>query len=147
MTIFCRNEKGWDGLYYFPYAQIEKDTRVILYGAGRVGQDYIYQIAQSEYCSLLFIVDSDWKRLGVRDPEQIRLTPAVSYDHVIIAIKDRNATMEARDYLLDLGVEEKKIVVPRKFLYIPAADTNLERFLSGYGHTEIRQYFIRQRGI
>ena len=85
-------------MYYFPYVQIEKGSRGILYGAGRVGQDYAYQIAQSGYCGLLFIADRAWKRLGAEDPERIRLTPAASYDHVIIAIKDSTVAMEARDW-------------------------------------------------
>ncbi|MDR1246033.1 MAG: FkbM family methyltransferase [Clostridiales Family XIII bacterium] len=43
--------------YLFPFEKIKKGSRIVLYGGGLVGREYIRQIREKDYCEILYIVD------------------------------------------------------------------------------------------
>lgn len=47
--------------YYarFPFEKIHKDSKVVLYGAGRVGRAMFEQNKIKKHCAIVGIVDSD----------------------------------------------------------------------------------------
>lgn len=48
----------------FPFEKIPKESRVILYGAGRVGRSMFEQNQASEHCVIVGIVDSNISSRG-----------------------------------------------------------------------------------
>lgn len=98
-------EKVWR----FPFEKIAKDSKVVLYGAGKAGQDMHKQIVQTQYCELVRWVDKKWSALegDIDNPELIRET---EYDYVVIAISSADIVSVVKAYLKSIGVNEDKIV-------------------------------------
>ena len=46
--------------YLFPFEFVEKGSKIVIFGAGKVGQNYIQQLNLSNYCKLLFVVDDEY---------------------------------------------------------------------------------------
>ncbi|RAZ94626.1 hypothetical protein DK853_34180, partial [Klebsiella oxytoca] len=79
-----------------------------------IGHRYIEQIQEIEYCTVIAVLDKNASK--VRDlpvpvllPEE--LSQIVSYDYIVIALKDEKMIQEVRQKLLQIGVDEKKIVI------------------------------------
>lgn len=77
-----------EDMYLFPFEQIEANSRVVLYGAGNVGQCYLKQIEMTGYCNVLCIVDKAYAKypvgfVPVYSPNRLS---EISYDKIIIAI-------------------------------------------------------------
>ena len=97
--------------YIFPYSEIDKDSKIAIYGAGVVGQQLLSQLMQSKYCDCLFVVDKNYKKIQtlsgieVCAPERLKNN---EYDKVVIA-----STLyidEIYDLLLGLNIDKEKIV-------------------------------------
>ena len=48
-------------LYAFPYAKIQQNSKIIIYGAGKVGQTYLHQVCLTKYCHVVCMVDKDYQ--------------------------------------------------------------------------------------
>ena len=74
-------------LFIFPYEKIQKDSRVVLYGAGKVGQSFVLQLQNSKYCTLSGVVDKRYAELhNVLPPDALKV---LDYDYIVIALSDR----------------------------------------------------------
>ncbi len=98
--------------YAFPFPELEKDSKIILYGAGRVGTDYYRQIFRRKLANLVLWVDKSWKELKndytpVSSLEEIMVN---EYDFVIIAVTKKELADEIRRELIQKGVAEEKIL-------------------------------------
>ncbi len=101
-------KKDW----IFPFSEVEQGSKVILYGAGDVGQAYYEQIIRTGYCEVAEWVDknADMYRdcgLCVSLPSEIENS---QYDMVIIAVYDAYSARRINEELINLGVSQKKIV-------------------------------------
>jgi len=105
--------------YLFPYDLVERSSRIVLYGAGKVGKSFYKQIAASSYCKIVMWADQN---CGILDsyggeielPEQIG---KADFDYIIIAVLDRGISYEIKEKLLEIGISEKKIIWSEKYLY------------------------------
>lgn len=96
--------------YKFPFELICRDENIIIYGAGRVGQDYVKQIVASGYCNIKKWVDRNYKEMSVyriECPEEIF---NAEYDKVVISVESKNTSNEIMDWLVERGVEKEKII-------------------------------------
>ncbi len=100
--------------WVFPYSSIEKGAKIILYGAGDVGQAYAAQLKATSYCNVQLWVDANYKMykewglnvVSVADIDEVQ------YDYVVIAVSESEIANEIGDYLLARGVKKEKIVWP-----------------------------------
>jgi glycosyltransferase involved in cell wall biosynthesis len=97
----------------FPKAYLPKGGRIALYGAGKVGNAYFVQCLCSKYCKIALWVDRRADTLGypVESPERLR---DAQFDKVLIAIANQEEARRIKSYLMDMGVEEEKIVYNAK---------------------------------
>lgn len=100
-------ERSW----VFPYPFIEKDRRVVLYGAGNIGKAYYAQLMESRFCKEVIWVDSHYEKyaaegLEVKAPEDIL---GKCFDYVFIAVKNREAQEEIGEWLSGKGVPPEQI--------------------------------------
>lgn len=101
-------EKKWQ----FPFSRVKKHSKIILYGAGNIGQDYYIQIRETGYCELVAWVDRQFEKYSeneyeVQSPGKIINIPT---DYIIIAVRSLKAKDEIRKYLLNLGIKGEKII-------------------------------------
>ncbi|GHU18452.1 hypothetical protein FACS189475_03940 [Betaproteobacteria bacterium] len=95
--------------FQFPYDLIERDSRIVLFGSGLVGKHYYSQIILSGYCDIVLWTDSTFDReySYLNNPQRIC---DVEYDFILIAHGSKNLISRAKDFLLGMGVPEKKII-------------------------------------
>jgi SAM-dependent methyltransferase len=95
--------------YIFPFDKVEKNSKIIIYGAGGIGSRYLEQIKILNYCDCLFFVDRNFENIqtlsGIK-VSSIEEISTVKYDKIVIAAKDESI----REALLQMGIPEEKIV-------------------------------------
>lgn len=95
--------------YLFPFNKIKYMSTMVIYGAGKVGQDYIEQIRKINYGEIVLWIDRNYDKLGdeVSNPEKII---EIQYDYVVIAIARNQMANEVLNWLLSKGISEEKII-------------------------------------
>ena len=96
--------------YLFPFKQVKKDSRIILYAAGAVGQAYYKQLFLTEYAEIVMWIDKSPALKGVVLPLQLIKTSDKDYDFIQIAVERENVAAEIKQELVSLGINEEKIV-------------------------------------
>ena len=106
--------------YLFPFEHVKTGSKVVLYGAGKVGREFYKQIAASSYCEIIAWVDSNFASLknaesGIKAPELIK---EISFDYIIIAVLSENAAQEIKKLLTySYKISKEKIIWSDKYLY------------------------------
>lgn len=99
------------GVICFPIEKIPIGSRVVLYGAGKVGKEYWKQNIQYHFCDIILWVDRNYERMQcdyrIEAPMRVK---EFDFDYIIIAIRNYVAAKEVAVYLNELGIPEKKIV-------------------------------------
>ena len=109
--------------YEFPTNLIQKGKRIVLYGAGNVGQEYNRWIEQTNYVDLVAWVDQNYKDItkGADNREIIVQNPdtvtTIEYDLILIAVIDHRAASTISNNLITKGVDVRKIVWTGKEVY------------------------------
>lgn len=93
--------------FLFPFDKVNKDEKVIIYGSGVVGTQYVKQNNQLNYCQIVLWVDKYSKKSGVSPIEDIMNHP---FDKVVIAIEDEKTKENIKNELLRLGIDDKCII-------------------------------------
>ncbi len=107
--------------YLFPFQLVEKDSELVLYGAGTVGLRFYKQLEASCYAKVLLWVDKNWenckkKNLPVNAVEDIH--DCKVFDYIVIAIDNIKIADEVRNTLINsFGIEDNKIIFSEKYKY------------------------------
>lgn len=97
--------------YVFPFDKVEKNKRIIIYGAGEVGQSYWKQLTTIEYCKEIEWVDLNYDKyasFGVKSPDCISNDKDI--DYIVIAILSENAAENVKKQCISKGFPEEKII-------------------------------------
>lgn len=73
--------------YLFPFNHVKRDSKIIIYGAGEVGQTYLYQVKLTQYCDVICIVDRHYQkytRLDVKVVAPIAIGNE-TFDFIVVA--------------------------------------------------------------
>ena len=89
----------------FPFREIKKGDRVILYGAGRFGKAIKSFLENKEYCEIAAWADKV-KGGAVISPEQIK---KYSFDKIILAVINSAVADDIEEMLVSLGTDRQKI--------------------------------------
>ena len=99
--------------FRFPYERVKEGSRVAVYAAGNVGQDFARQLSNTLYARLTLWVDMQYDKkpgkLKVKHPEQLMLHRE-EWDYVIIAIDDKKIAKKVMNYLKHQGIPEDKLI-------------------------------------
>lgn len=98
--------------YLFPYEKIPQASRIVIYGAGDVGQEYLQQMQITGYCEVVAFVDRAFDKyppmiVPVYPVEKVK---KLSFDYVVLAFKMGAHVRAVTKSLLSLGVAEEKII-------------------------------------
>lgn len=98
--------------YIFPFHKVPKDSAIILYGAGVVGQTYYYQIKKTGYCQISAWVDRNYQRdelrnLGVTGETVLE---EKEYQFIVIAIENLQTVEMVIDDMQSRGISKGKII-------------------------------------
>lgn len=94
-----------------PYELIPKNSRLVIYGAGKAGKEFVRLLLQNHYAEIVAWVDQDFGReiysYKIEKPESIQKK---EYDYVLIALTDENIVGEVTEFLQGIHVNEDKII-------------------------------------
>lgn len=96
--------------YLFPYSKVTKGSKIIIYGAGKLGKQLYNAIKNMDCYEIVGIVDKNWglykgQEIKVISPEEIL---SKEYDYIIFGITYLNIVEQAKNELINLGVSESK---------------------------------------
>jgi ADP-heptose:LPS heptosyltransferase len=106
---------NWNYEYLFPFEKIPHNSKILIYGAGLVGQEYLKQIQISNYCQVIGFIDRAFDRyqqmiVPIYSPDVIN---KLKYDYIVLAFQTEGHVDEVRQILFEKYVEIEKII------YIP----------------------------
>lgn len=114
LSFITRSGKYYDfvNAYIFDKVELIKNKKIVIYGAGVVGQGYYAQLCKYATSSIVGWVDADYKNIhfdyanvvGVDEIENMQ------YDLILIALKNSDTANEVKLQLQGIGVPEWKIV-------------------------------------
>lgn len=110
--------------YLFPFEKIAYNSKILIYGAGDVGQEYLQQLRITKYAKVIGFIDRDYASIPMMSipiyaPEKILELEA---DYIVLAMKTENYIQEITAQLLKKGFTTDNIV------YVGSRNTNIELF-------------------
>ncbi len=98
--------------YLFPYEKVPKGSRIFIYGAGDVGQEYLLQMLLTKYCKVLGFVDRAYDKypgmlIPIYPVERITET---AFDYIVLAFKMGAHVRAVRKKIISMGISEEQIV-------------------------------------
>ena len=99
-------------VHLFPFERIPKGSRIVIYGYGDVGRQFLAQMNVSGFCKVVGIIDKNAKLLKRRgyDIQAIEKIVDMDYEYVIIANASKTIQREIKDGLESIGVPGHKII-------------------------------------
>jgi len=117
--LFMRLEEQQDALkragrkdWVFPYEHLPQGCRLVLYGAGTIGQAYQRQLLHTGYCSEVYFIDKNHERLREQGfhVESPKILNCLEFDWILISVYDKKAQKEISQWLQSLGIDKEKIL-------------------------------------
>lgn len=105
------------GNFLFPYEKVPVESKVALYGAGKVGKDFYQQI--KDHFDVVTWVDHDYERvvsevsstlISINSPKQLY---ECDFDYVVVAIADEKIANSVCQELIDKGIAKEKVIWKR----------------------------------
>lgn len=94
-----------------PYEIIEKDSKIVVYGAGLAGKSFVRQILHTKYAHVTGWVDRDIRGeycgIEITSPEKLS---AIDFDYILIAITDNRTVQSIISYLEKIGVSKERVL-------------------------------------
>ena len=111
--MLMRRMSEFDEKVLLPYGGIPKNSRVILYGAGVLGQKMHQYLSEVEGMSIILWADKNYRDyrengMDVSRPEDI--AKVWNYDYILIANTVERTADSIRQYLKELGAADEKIL-------------------------------------
>ena len=101
-----------DKEYLFPFESINRDEKIIIYGAGKVCRSFLHQIEMSSYCSVVAIVDNQSDIIeSTYDIKPIDSVVYLKYDKILIAVNNiQQAEAIGANLVKIYGIDDDKII-------------------------------------
>ena len=102
---------GFDSQIHIPEFMLDTDglkgKRIVLYGAGKAGQDYFRQLKKMGYEIILWVDSSNTQIENVKKPSTIL---DVEYDIILISVSRPEYVESIKRSLSDIGIGEEKLI-------------------------------------
>lgn len=106
--------------FMFPYSLVKKDSKIILYGEGKVGREFYLQLHYNKYCSVEAWVDKAFDIFDVKYPfDKIENITNYDFDYIVIALADSAQADSVKAYLVNKGID-KEIIIWTRFYSVSA---------------------------
>ena len=98
--------------YVCEFTDLLREKKIVLYGAGIVGQNVYEQLTNYDSIEIVGWVDNNYK--NIHSPYRCVSDPALIdsqvFDYVVISIKNESTAKEIIDYLLQMNIDRKRIL-------------------------------------
>lgn len=99
--------------YLFPFWEVRKNSRIVLYGAGSVGQTYYNQLVRSKCYEISAWIDKNfeaYRKTGMKNVDSIDVLGSVEYDYIVISVLSSQMAENIKKDLIARGIPERKII-------------------------------------
>ena len=98
--------------YFFKETELLCKKKIMIYGAGIVGKDYLVQLSEHANFSIVGCVDRNYAAYSYKwlNVEPVSSLYNKSYDIILIAVKDERIAMEIKRELCTMGIDETLII-------------------------------------
>lgn len=96
--------------YMFPFDKVDKNSRLVIYGAGQVGQTFYSQLKRLQYCNAAGWVDRDYKLYRKDGVQGIESIQNMEYDYILVAVYGKEVAVGIRMNLMKMGIDAAKII-------------------------------------
>lgn len=96
--------------FLFPFNKVPKGQRIVLYGAGEVGESYYAQLMELGYCTEVLWVDQNAENMIEKGVKAVERLFDFQYDYIVIAIENTKIKEQVREWLLEKEVDIEKIL-------------------------------------
>ena len=98
--------------FLFPYEKIPYGSRIIIYGAGDVGQEYLQQMQITGYCEVVAFIDRAYDKYPkmIIPVYPVEKVGTLSFDYVLLAFKMGTHVRAVTKALYVYGVRADKII-------------------------------------
>lgn len=95
--------------WIFPFNEVRKGENIVLVGYGMVGKVFEIQIEKINYCKIVCIADNDVTK---HNGKIISLEELLNknFEHAVIAVASEKIANILREQLINLGIENEKII-------------------------------------
>lgn len=87
--------------YFYENIKMLENKRIVLYGAGKVGKDFYYQISRNAQCEIVAWIDKEnygvFNLIPIEKPEILR---RLDFDILLIAVKNKKVVDEIKKELI-----------------------------------------------
>lgn len=97
--------------YLFPFGKIATGSKIVIYGAGSVGQQFFLQIAKTQYCEVIHWIDRKFKDSKNSFFGTSTLLSKHDFDVVVIATVDAAYAQEMVQICLNKNIERERIIL------------------------------------
>ena len=97
--------------FLFPFVDVKKHSRVVVYGAGGFGIELVRYMKESAAYELVSWVDREYQTINT-SYYQVQAPSTVmecQYDYVVVAVTKGNVAKQIAQTLLEMNVEQEKI--------------------------------------
>ncbi len=116
LQIYGGLQEAVEDFYRIPFYKIDRietlfGSRMILYGAGLVGQDFYVQIKKNMRCNLLAWVDRNYQQIQFDYAKVLGLESVMhlDFDVLLIAVEKEKLAERIRGELCEAGIPDSKI--------------------------------------
>lgn len=113
-TSLVRSGKFCDfiNVYIFSNVDLIRNKKIIIYGAGIVGQGYYAQLSKYTSCTITGWIDADYQNMhfDFADVIGIEEIQNLQYDFILIAVKNKDTADKIRTQIQEMGISDQKIV-------------------------------------
>ncbi len=98
--------------YIFPFYNLLNNKKIILYGAGAVGNNYYRQMKADNNLDIVLWVDKRWKEYQNSDRkiESVNRIADVAFDVIIIAVKKESIAFCIKKDLKEMGIPSERLL-------------------------------------
>ena len=103
--------RRWGRAAFYPTRLLEK--RLVLYGAGKFGQDLYNRMVNDDIHEIMLWVDKnadECRKQGLTEVQNVTRIENVSYDQLVIAVMDKKLADSIRAELQACGISREKIL-------------------------------------
>lgn len=100
-------------MYIFPFGRIKPESRIAIYGAGEVGQDFFSEVVNSEYCEVAVWVDENYEKYQelYYPVYPVECLKYIDFDFCVVALKNQEIVLKIVKNLEDLKIKKEKVIV------------------------------------
>ncbi len=103
---------GTDYTYLFPFEKIPQGSKIIIYGAGTMGCEYLQQMLLTNYAEVVGFVDRNFEDYNNSEVPiySVDKLKQLSFDYIVLAFQANTYEKTIRLYLENLGISSYKII-------------------------------------